>query len=216
MLILLVASGLNAQWRLGVTGGGSINWNNIDFGYATTYKQNSKMGGTVMVSGQYNFNDWIGLRVDAGWVQRNYERTLTTKFSDGTVIQKWNFKRNYLMLPVTASFSCGGENFRGYIDLGGFAGYWLSQKTIYDSGEKNSQPVTEKYVFNDKRDVRFDAGLVGRIGGMYTFDNNMFINLELTDYMGMVNMHKTGSEYIKQNAYDNTLSIQVGIGYTFK
>lgn len=214
--MLLIASGLNAQWRLGVTGGGSINWNNIDFGYATTYKQNSKMGGTVMVSGQYNFNDWIGLRIDAGWVQRNYQRILTTQYEDGTITQKWDFKRNYLMLPVTASFSCGGEHFRGYIDLGGFAGYWLSQKTINDSGENNSKPVTEKYVFNDKRDVRFDAGLVGRIGGIYTFNNNMFINLELTDYMGMVNMHKTGSEYIKQNAYDNTLSIQVGIGYTFK
>ena len=61
-----------------------------------------------------------------------------------------------------------------------------------------------------------DAGLVGRIGIIFDVYENLYMNVEMVDYWGMVNSHKTGSQYVKQNAYDNTMSFQIGIGYTFK
>lgn len=224
ILSLLALCAANAQWRLGVEGGVSLNWHMQDFGYANTMSNKILAGGTAMISTQYNFNEWIGLRADLGWAQRNYtlQRTSTYKGDNDAsypCVYYSKYSRHYIMFPLTLSVSFGSEDVRGYVDIGGFVGGWLGgamqQSDYYDGVLDKSSVYEEKYVFNNKRDVRVDAGLVGRIGIVFNVYDNLYMNIEAVDYWGMVNIHKTGSKYIKQNAYDNTLSFQIGIGYIF-
>lgn len=224
ILSLLALCSVNAQWRLGVEGGVTLNWHLQDYGYANTMSNNLLAGGTAMISTQYNFNEWIGLRADLGWAQRNYvlQRTSTYKGIDNNTYPcsyYSKYSRHYLMFPVTMSVSFGSSAVRGYVDIGAFVGGWLGgamqQGSYYDGKLDTSSIIEEKYVFNDNRDVRVDAGLVGRIGIVFDVHENIYMNVEAVDYWGMVNSHKTGSQYVKQTAYDNTLSFQIGIGYKF-
>ena len=225
IMSLLALCAANAQWRLGVEGGVSVNWHLQDFGYASTMENKVLAGGTAMISTQYNFTKWIGLRADLGWAQRNYSLQRTTEFkgTDGNShpsVFRSDYSRHYLLFPVTASFSFGGEKVRGYVDLGAFVGGWLGgsmQDSEYYNGKLTDGSVNKyTYEFDNRRDVRVDAGLVGRIGIIFDVYDNLYMNIEMVDYWGMVNSHKTGSQYVKQNAYDNTMSFQIGIGYTFK
>ncbi len=224
MMSLLAVSAVNAQWRLGVEGGVSLNWHFQDYGYATALSNNQLAGGSAMISTQYNFTDWFGLRADFGWAQRNYSlcHTFQMEGTDGvdySCVNKCDYTRHYLMFPITASISFGGRVARAYVDLGAFVGGWLggAQTTKkYTNGNLDSGSIiTEPYEFNPDRDIRVDAGLVGRIGVLFNLTDYLYLNVEAVDYWGMVNSHKTGSKYFTQNAYDNTVCIQIGIGYTF-
>lgn len=209
ILITLLAVGTaSAQWRLGVTGGAALNWHLTDYGYAKQLSNGMGAGGTVMVMSQYNFKNWIGLRADFGWAQRNYIEYMAS--SEDKYATNLAFIRNYLLFPVTVNFSFGNERVRGYADVGGFIGGWVSGTSAYP------KQAWAKYEFDSRRDGRFDAGVVARLGISVFVSDNVFLNVEATDYVGLVNSHYTGTEYFYQNAYDNTLAIQLGIGYRFK
>lgn len=220
MITVVTIGSLKAQFSVGVAGGMSNTTHKIDYGYATSFKDYKAMGGSAMAFGRYDFNKWLGIRVDAGWIQRNYTHVLEIKYENTSTTERkeWKQYRNYLMVPVTASFFYDINGWRIFGDVGGFAGYWLGGKTKYNYkyGDETEPEMTEKYVFDKKRDGRFDAGLVARAGFSYTFDCNLFLMFDYTNYIGMVNNHYTGSSYITQPAYDYTYTLQLGIGYRFR
>lgn len=225
LLTALAVCSASAQWRLGVAGGVDWNWHFQDYGYASnSYYNSNKIGATAMLSTQYNFHKYIGVRADFGWAQRNH--VVNRNFYDlnyrGDLCPgeyKYNQTRQYLMFPLTISFSYGNEIVKGYIDLGGYIGGWLSGTTEQISsfnGVKNlAECAKEDYEFDDRRDRRFDAGLVLRAGLLFNLPKNVYLNIETVDYMGLVNSHKTGTEYLKEKATDNTVTLQLGIGYVF-
>lgn len=225
LVAIMTIGAANAQWRLGVVGGVDWNWHLQDYGYALdAYSNQNKLGGVAMLTTQYNFTKHVGLRMDLGWAQRNYQvtRFYQNPIGGGEVRDGYyytTYTRNYGMLPITISFSVGGHRVRSYIDLGGFVGYnfggTMDQICVYNGSRDESGCAKESIMFDSKRDVRIDAGLVGRFGLVYYLPHGIYLNIEVTDYWGFVNCHKTGSGYITEKAKDNTLGLQFGIGYVF-
>ena len=64
-----------AQWRVGVTGGAAYNVFNMDQQYMTDYKVDGRWGVTLGITGQYNVTDWLGVRADLNWTQKNYRHS---------------------------------------------------------------------------------------------------------------------------------------------
>ena len=113
LVAFLMVTTAQAQWRVGVTGGADYNVFNMDQQYMTDYKVDGRWGITLGVTGQYNVTDWLGVRADLNWTQKNYRHSRVV-YSD----VDYKLTNNYLQLPVMASFSFGGERLRGFCNLG--------------------------------------------------------------------------------------------------
>ena len=119
----------HGQWRIGVNGGADVNHFIVDKHYQTDFQYKDRWGLTLGVMGQYDVNQWLGVRAELDWTQKNYRHTRETK-------QLFNYKyvNNYLQLPVMASFSFGGQKVRGFLNTGVYGGYWLnSSREGYDT-----------------------------------------------------------------------------------
>ncbi len=121
LVAFLMVTTSQAQWRVGITGGADYNVFNMDQQYMTDYKVDGRWGITLGVTGQYNVTDWLGVRADLNWTQKNYRHSRVV-YSD----VDYKLTNNYLQLPVMASFSFGGERLRGFCNLGVYGAYWLN------------------------------------------------------------------------------------------
>lgn len=216
LLLLLslfwVASTIKAQWRVGVYGGLDYCERSLHEGYDYTNHHDGKIGSIFGITGQYNFNSWLGLRADINCQSRNYNASYTYWRNI------YEYRNTYLTLPLMANLSGGSERLRGYVNLGGYIGHWSSQKITGSHVRNISTNVyenigTEKG-FNDSN-RRFDAGLAGGIGASYLITPHIAINAEWMIYYGLVNNHNTGSKYYKQPSFDDVKSYTIGITYVF-
>ena len=72
LVLTLFSFAARAQWRAGVTVGTTSNHYVFDRQYMSDYNSKDRWGLTMGVSGQYNFTDWLGVRADLNWTQKNY------------------------------------------------------------------------------------------------------------------------------------------------
>ena len=75
LVAFLMVTTAQAQWRVGVTGGTDYNVYRMDQQYMTDYKVDGRWGVTLGVTGQYNVNDWLGVRADLNLTQKNYRHS---------------------------------------------------------------------------------------------------------------------------------------------
>ena len=120
-LALMLPTLAFAQWRVGANVGLSYNHPTIDKQYMTDLEYKDRYGVTFGMMGQYDFNDWLGVRAELDWTQKNYRQTRVV-FDD----QDYKYTNNYLLMPVMASFGFGGEKLRGFCNVGVYGGYWLN------------------------------------------------------------------------------------------
>ena len=212
--VLCCCTAASAQWRLGITGGIDWNYRHMETSYQYAQERNPRVGTAFGLMAQYDFRDWVGIRCDYQMAYRNYrdDYTLTGEYYD--------YKNIYHLLPITVSFSFGGEYVRGFANIGGYVGHWTAMTCTYkEYNISKGQLSAENTIVNDfdkQRDRRIDAGLTAMLGVGYSCSElGLFVNLETVLYYGLVNNHKTGSEYISQPAYDTTPVIQIAIGYVF-
>lgn len=104
MLALMLPMMAFAQWRVGVNCGADMNHFIIDKQYQTDYQYKDRWGVTMGVMGQYDITDWVGVRVELDWTQKNYRQK-----RENLQICDYKYVNNYLQLPVMGSFSFGGE-----------------------------------------------------------------------------------------------------------
>ena len=212
-MALMLPVMVSAQWRAGVNVGADRNHFIIDKQFQTDYKFTDRWGVTMGVMGQYDVKDWLGVRAELNWTQKNYrlERPLmqTTDYK---------YTNNYLQLPVMASFGFGGERLRGLLNLGCYGGYWLnSSRKGYDFNNFTwkSYDFTEKVGFNDERDQRWDFGFVAGAGMEYRFAEHWAAQAELRYYYSTTSVQKVEYSGFKDPRYNSTLAIQAGVWYRF-
>lgn len=167
-------------------------------------------GGAV---GQYDFNNWLGLRAELSYVQRGY-RQYRTGNNAGTDLK---YRHHNLLLPVMASFSFGGDRLRGFLNAGVYGGYRLSghvNGTYYDFLREHTQNIDQKQEVNSTRDNRWDFGYVGGLGIEYKCSNHIAAQLECRYYHSV---SSTTKDYmrIKDYRYYNTLGLQATVFYIF-
>ena len=200
----------SAQWRIGAYGG--IDWGvrSINPGYNYALARSAVVGGTVGMSGQYNFKEWIGIRTDLNAQWRNYNDSYSV------VEEYYRYRNMYLTLPVMASFSFGGEKIRGYVGLGGYIGLWCTQNI--DSRQSNinhssySECSSSGFI---KADKRFDDGLVGCLGVSCMLTANFALDIEGMLFYGLADSHNTGSSKFLQPSYFTTPCINIGMSWFF-
>ena len=209
-VLMMLPVGLRAQWRVGVIEGAVYNIHSQDVHYMTDFSLNGAFGLNSGISGQYSFNKWLGVRADLIFAQRNYKLSRT----DLSEIN-YNYLNNYLLLPVMASFSFGGDNFplRGFANLGYYGGLWLTSHrfgTEYNSMSEKTYEFAGPVPFNQEKDNRLDTGLVGGVGMELRCNKHLGVQIEARCYYSLTSQVK---EYMKVN--DTTIGLQAGVYYIF-
>jgi opacity protein-like surface antigen len=212
LVALVLPSLAFAQWRVGVNGGATYNHSTISKHYMTDYQWKDRWGVTLGVMGQYDVNDWLGVRAELDWTQKNYRLTRQ-------ILSNLDYKyvNNYLQLPVMASFSFGGKQLRGFCNAGVYGGYWLTsgrEGTDFNNSSEKVYEFSEDIKFNSERDQRFDFGFVGGIGVEYRFCQRWAAQVELRYYHSTVSTQK---DYMRLSdpRYNSTLGLQAGLWYSF-
>ena len=212
MLALMLPMMAFAQWRVGVNGGADMNHFIIDKQYQTDYQYKDRWGVTMGVMGQYDITDWVGVRVELDWTQKNYRQK-----RENLQICDYKYVNNYLQLPVMGSFSFGGEKLRGFCNLGIYTGYWLNSNrkgTDFNTLTETNYDFSEKVEFMDERDRRWDFGFVGGAGVEYRFASHWAAQVELRYYYSTVSTVKV-NDLVKDYRYNSTMALQAGIWYRF-
>jgi len=212
ILALMLPTLAFAQWRIGANVGASYNHPTIDKQYMTDLEYKDRWGVTFGVMGQYDFNDWLGVRAELNWTQKNYRQTRV-------VLGEQNYKyiNNYLLLPVMASFSFGSAKWRGFCNVGVYGGYWLNcyrSGSDFNSFADMNYTFSEKYDFDKDQDQRWDCGLVGGLGLEYRFSRKWGVQVEARYYYSTTSFRKE-QPHFKDKRYHSTLGLQAGAMYFF-
>jgi opacity protein-like surface antigen len=218
VLLLMIASLTSkSQVRLGITGGIDYNIYSINTHYMENWHYEGNGGYTAGIMGQYDFKDWIGLRMELNWAQKNYRLYGTGDYLEYTNIETYN---NYIQLPVMASVSAGNKRWRGFVILGGYGAWWLNKKQIgaiacLSFDEKVPIALLNKYTsFSDERDNRYDFGLVGGLGIEWQFLQEWGCQVEGRCYYSMTSTQKDYMR-IKDPKYNTTYSLQLTVWKRF-
>ncbi len=210
-MLLMLTAVAHAQWRVGATIGTSANHYRMDRQYMSDYHINDRWGLTMGVTGQYDFTEWLGVRADFNWTQKNH-RVLRDR-----IPMDYKYVNNYLQLPVMASFSFGGQKLRGFCNLGVYGGYWLSSNysgVDYNSFVGAPYDVKGHVDFNSDRDQRWDCGFVGGLGVEYRFARHWGAQVEARYYYSTTSVQKQYMR-VKDYRYNSTLALQAGVCYFF-
>jgi len=212
VLSLASVQAMAQDWSVGVTGGYTHNFLTKDNAYAYDLHYKARGGFTVSVPVQVDFYDWLGVRADLSYMQKNY------KMERQLMLNNMKVTNHYFQLPVMAHMSFGGERLRGYVNLGVYAGYWTSshRKGITTTFVPQGEIVTfsDNHEFNDE-DRRWDTGFVGGLGLEYKLGNAYTIFGEANFYYSTTSqtrLHTSGSH----PCYNNTIATQVGVRFNLK
>lgn len=200
------------QWRVGVNAGADYNHLIIDKHYQTDYVFKDRWGVTLGIMGQYDITDWLGIRAELDWTQKNYRHTRETLKT-----MCYDYTNNYLQLPVMASFSFGGQKVRGFCNGGIYAGYLLnSGRKGFDTNgfTGRSYDFSEDIKLNSDRDQRLDFGFLGGLGLEYRFAHHWAAQVELRYYYSCVSTQKD-YQRVSDPRYNSTMALQAGVWYCF-
>lgn len=202
-----------SPWAIGLRGGWtSTTISRYDGGRMD--EAYSALGGfEAGIQGRYTVNPWLDLRANLSFMQRNHRMDRNLNYLDPVYTKHRN---DYLVLPVMADFSFGGEVVRGHLLAGGYAGYWLN-----DHRKGTTYWMTDYYVyfedFEDTReftdeDQRLTAGVVFGAGLSYSIDSRWELGLDALYYYDLTSHHR-GYDNVADPRYLNTLSLTFNIHY---
>ena len=204
---------LQAQWRVGLSGGADHNWYSINTNYQSDYRYDGAWGWSAAVFGQYDFLPWLGLRAEVEATERNYRFRRTGIYAATNYVTR----NTYLQLPVMAQFRFGGSKVYGFANIGVYAGCWLSsryQGTMYDPLVGSKRSIDQTYSFQPEKDQRGDFGLAGGIGIGYRFHDHWAIHAEGRCYYSFISAVKPYMG-VKDNRYNTTIGMNIGFAYIF-
>ncbi len=211
LLAIALPSLAQAQWRVGATIGADRNHYSIDTHYQFDVQYQDRWSMTAGIVGQYDFLEWLGVRAELNWIQKNYGRK-----RDLISSQDYRVINNYLQLPIMASFSFGNKKVRGFCNLGFYGGYWLNafQKgSDFNSISSKTFSFNKSYDFDSDRDCRWEFGYVGGAGVEYRFTHKWAAQMELRYYYGVTSNYKSGK--VNDPRYHSTLALQAAVFYSF-
>jgi hypothetical protein len=218
----------NAQFSLGIEGGYAKNYLITNVSNLVSTQYNPLGGVSIGVPVEYQVADWFAVKAAPSFTQKNYQMQ-RTGFYQGIYQNNTN---GYVQLPVMGQFSFGGEAFRGFVDLGGYSGYWLTghvkgtmpdilEQPAYTNNISNAQPnnvfdeytaynYNEKYTFNTTRDRRLELGVLAGAGVSYQVNDNYKIFAEATYYDGLSDLQKNYEQGLVPR-YNATFIFSVGV-----
>ena len=225
MMGLLFFTRLNAQFAVGIQAGADKNYlitNNASQAF-TNY--NSQMGIAVGIPVKYRINEWLGIQSGVEYIQKNFQINRTGFFQG--IYQKNS--NAYIQLPVMGNFSFGGDQLRGFVNLGVYAAYWASSRLkgteanllntndtafytvnpINALGENNGYNYNEKYQFNSTKDNRMEFGWIAGAGVSYQMNEQFQLFIEGRHTSSFTDQQKN-YQVNQIPRYNDTYSISIG------
>ena len=206
-------SEVQAQWRVGASGGATYNWYSIDTQYQADLRCAGAWGWNAAIFTQYNFFDWLGLRGEIEASERNHRLYRTGDYA-GT---NYTYHNTYIQIPVMTQFSFGGKIVRGFVNTGVYAGVWAASRekgSVYVSMSGRTFPVDEPYIFQSGKDQRGDFGLAGGIGIECRPAEHWSIHAEGRCYYSFISTVKQYMR-VKDYRYNTTIGMSIGFAYIF-
>lgn len=213
LVAMLFCGGATAQWAVGVrTGWTGTSISRYDGGRMD--ENYSPLGGMeVGLQGRYKVSDWLAVRADLSLMQRSHRMDRNLNYLDPVYTEHIN---SYIMLPVTADFSFGGEQLRGHLLAGGYGGYWASERRC-----GQTYWMTDYYVyfepFDEMREItdedqRLNAGAAVGAAITYSANSKWEVGVETMYYYDLTSHHR-GTPHLADPRYLNTLTLTMTINY---
>lgn len=184
---------VNAQWRIGIIGGGDYNMYTNDEHYLTDFHNEGYWGATFGVAGQRDIKEWnwlhskFSLQAEVHYIQKNYSSKKGYQNPS-----EFFFRNDYLQMPIIANYSLGSEKIRGFVNCGGFVGWKV-------------------YGINNEWHPKLDLGGVGGIGAEWNFWR-LTLQAETRIYASALSATKS-SRSIKTPHYNTTVAFQLALLY---
>ncbi|MFR9602776.1 MAG: porin family protein [Rikenellaceae bacterium] len=220
-LLALCSTPSMAQIAVGVSGGYTYNTLDAEVGYYYTMDYKSRGGYSVSLPVEYSFAgqgvEWLALRVEPSLITKNYtyERLYGTY-----IVDQQNYTNAFVDLPIMAKFAIQSGRFTGYLNAGGYIGYWASSSSFGYYSTFEYQDFThiyfdERIEFDSRKDNRFEAGLVLGLGVEYEITQRVGCFVEAKYMHSLTDMQK---DYMinQYPRYNSTILAQVGVMYRFK
>jgi Outer membrane protein beta-barrel domain len=230
-LLWLFAFSAKAQLYIGVEAGANKNYlitGNASESF-TDYNSMKGLSGGIPVL--YQVTDWFALQADPSFIQKNY-KIVRTGFFTGVYQENHN---NYIQLPLSAQFSFGSHELRGFVNLGLYGAYWMSSRvkgveanilntvdTAYTTvnptsvlGENYGYSYNQKYQFNNTKDNRLEFGAIAGVGISYELNETYRFFIEgrytrsLTDQQKQYEINQTPR-------YNDNVGVSVGCLFALK
>lgn len=202
-----------AQWSVELRGG----WNSTTISRYNAGRMDeaySALGGFEMgIQGRRDINPWLALRANISFMQRSHRMDRNLNYIEPVYTEHIN---SYLMLPVVADFSFGGDRLRGHLLAGCYGGYWLRERR-----RGTTFWMTDYYVyfedFDEHReftdeDIRLNAGVTFGAGLSCSLGSKWEVGLDAIYYYDLTSHHK-GSPHLADPRYLNTLSLSLNVNY---
>lgn len=197
-----------AQGYIGAIVGADYNWQYRSSGSSYDKHYTGRWGISAGIFGGYNFFDWLGLRADIQYAEKNY--TMERQFPTLRGAQS-RYLNKYLQVPVMVDFSFGGKSVRGHTYLGGYGAWWMAKKM--ETADVVSGQVASMSGFT-KDDFRFEAGITAGLGLTWLIRAHYRIGIEAFYYLALTSAYRN-QPIMNFPRYNNTLTTQVSFCYVF-
>lgn len=222
--LFLFSLSAHSQISVGLEGGWDNNRLHTSTGYRSFSKYERVDGFSIGIPVQYQLFDWLSVQTGVTYIQKNYKWSRTHYFAG--VYQKST--NNYLQIPLMAHLSFGGSKLRGFVNAGGYAGYWISGKVKGVSFEPynatdadkygalndyQSYSYNEKYAFNSQKDRRIELGWLLGGGLSYLLCKKYQVFAEYRYQYALTDQQKNYMIAGQIPRYNETGIVQIGCLY---
>ncbi len=197
-------------WSVGVIGGGSMNWQTREAGYAYDMSFSGGWGGYAGVSTTYMLYNWLSVRADLMFVQKNHSMHRMAPYLQTHDVHS-DYTNNYIQLPVMADWTFG-DVVRCHILTGAYAGFWAGGE-VKRTTLLTPDPRKAPYEFTPD-DNRYDGGLVGGVGVSWDPWQFLRLGVETILYYSMSNTIRQ-QPLMYDHRYHNTVVFGLSARYVF-
>jgi len=184
-------------------------------------------GWTVGIPLRFQIFNWLGVQAEFSYTAKNYYYYINNA-GGGKKEEAFNIN-HFLDFPVMANLSYGfyHDKLHVFTNLGAFLGFWAAGQVFGTFSNPNfntwakldtssAAPADiddddDSYEFDDRRDNRFDAGLLAGLGLQYD-TKRLHWTIECRYNFSLTNLNK---RYSPVSPYKKNSTFQVQIGVMF-
>ena len=220
LLLLLLTASLLAQTSVGLEGGLSDNSYHTNIANRAATQLVNKAGFSMAIPWRYRVCAWLYGIAAPGLVQKDYSMDRTDSLS-GEYDQHTNL---YLQLPIGVGLMHEWGRLRVGLELGVYAGYWLSGRVkgntaeiFGNAGANNSEQFqltgyNTSYSFNAQRDQRWEEGWWTGLALQYQLTDTWGLTAGARYYGALTSQDKAPISAIP--AYDRTWIFSFGAAWS--
>jgi hypothetical protein len=211
-------------WYFGISGGWT--YNTLYQGGAEKYRPTQTWEGangwTIALSARYQVFNWLAVQAEPSYITKNHGYKWVGDFA-GSAFN--NTTNGFIDLPLLVNLSAGWGNDAGRIRVfaiaGGFVGFWAhGREQGANPLDPNTNPLylpsdqfyayDASYEFDERRDNRFDGGLL--FGGGIQYDVNAFsVIAEFRYSYSLSDLQKPYQSVDFSPQMNDTWIVQVGV-----